>query len=261
MELETGRRQWRTRIDDQLVQSHGNGPRSTPTLTDDKLLALSGSGRLIALSLDEGKTLWQVSLPDTLGESEALLFGYSPSPVVFAGQVVMPLGGRAEQFLGAFDLETGKLLWSSGTGTPTYSTPLVYPFGETEVLVTQSMEGIQAFTSDGRLSWSHDWPGSPVKASMPVLGAADLLVFSMSYDVGAVALRVRPEDATEVAWQSRVMRNHFNSSVAIDGYLYGFDNALLKCVEASTGNALWQKSRLGGKGSLIAANGDPDGSQ
>jgi len=47
----------------------------------------------------------------------------------------------------------------------------------------------------------------------------------------------------------------------LDGYLYGFDNvgsagpvSHLTCVNAATGERIWQKTRFG-KGNLIAADG------
>jgi outer membrane protein assembly factor BamB len=55
-------------------------------------------------------------------------------------------------------------------------------------------------------------------------------------------------------WRSRVMKNHFSSSVLHEGYLYGFDNAILKCIHANTGEELW-KARGFGKGSMIYADG------
>ena len=38
-------------------------------------------------------------------------------------------------------------------------------------------------------------------------------------------------------------------------HLYGFDNATLKCIDPRTGRQLWAQRRLGGKGSLIFADG------
>lgn len=48
------------------------------------------------------------------------------------------------------------------------------------------------------------------------------------------------------------MRNHFNGSVEVGGYLYGFDNGTLRCLDAATGERQWAKRGFG-KGSLIAA--------
>ena len=50
------------------------------------------------------------------------------------------------------------------------------------------------------------------------------------------------------------MKNQFSSSVLHANYLYGFDNSILKCIEANTGEEQW-KSRGFGKGSVILADG------
>ena len=50
------------------------------------------------------------------------------------------------------------------------------------------------------------------------------------------------------------MRNHFSTSVYLNGFLYGFDNATLKCIDASDGSMKWRARGLG-RGSLISADG------
>ena len=50
------------------------------------------------------------------------------------------------------------------------------------------------------------------------------------------------------------MKNHFNSSVLDGNYLYGFDNAILKCIEAGSGAEQWA-TRGFEKGSLLLADG------
>ena len=73
-----------------------------------------------------------------------------------------------------------------------------------------------------------------------------------------MALQVKATDTeltTEELWSSRVLRNHFNSSVLSDGKVYGFDNASLKCIDPASGDTLWVKRGGMGKGSLILADG------
>ncbi|MCB0287764.1 MAG: hypothetical protein KDE57_13990, partial [Calditrichaeota bacterium] len=54
-------------------------------------------------------------------------------------------------------------------------------------------------------------------------------------------------------WTNRLFRNHFNGSVLLDGFLYGFDNKNLKCINALTGEEQWA-NRDFGKGSVILAD-------
>ena len=57
------------------------------------------------------------------------------------------------------------------------------------------------------------------------------------------------------------MRNEWQTSILLNGFLYGLDNVggagpvtNLNCVNAKTGVRVWQKPRFG-KGNLIAADG------
>ncbi|MGH8678225.1 MAG: hypothetical protein ACREUQ_07740 [Burkholderiales bacterium] len=48
------------------------------------------------------------------------------------------------------------------------------------------------------------------------------------------------------------MKNKFSSSVLRDGYIYGFDEAILACVDARTGERKWKGGRYG-YGQLVLA--------
>jgi outer membrane protein assembly factor BamB len=81
-----------------------------------------------------------------------------------------------------------------------------------------------------------------------------------------LALKPKSEQFTvEEVWTSQgaksVLRNEWQTSILLDGYLYGMDNVggagpvtHLTCINAATGERAWQKLRYG-KGNLIAADG------
>jgi hypothetical protein len=50
------------------------------------------------------------------------------------------------------------------------------------------------------------------------------------------------------------MMNHHGGVVLVDGYVYGFSNAILTCMEFSTGKVVW-RDRSVGKGSVTYADG------
>ena len=85
---------------------------------------------------------------------------------------------------------------------------------------------------------------------------------------GSVLLSLGPKgtqfEVNEV-WSSQgpksVLRNEWQTSILHEGHLYGFDNVgaagpvtHLTCINARTGDRVWQKPRFG-KGNLIAADG------
>ncbi len=55
-------------------------------------------------------------------------------------------------------------------------------------------------------------------------------------------------------WESNVMQNHFSTAIFYNGFIFGMDQTILKCIKASNGEELWRKSGFG-EGSLILADG------
>jgi outer membrane protein assembly factor BamB len=81
--------------------------------------------------------------------------------------------------------------------------------------------------------------------------------YSSAYGTGAVLLGLRAENGLVRAQQvyfTRDMQNHHGGVVLIDGYLYGFNNAILTCLEFATGKMMW-RHRSVGKGAVTAAGG------
>jgi hypothetical protein len=55
-------------------------------------------------------------------------------------------------------------------------------------------------------------------------------------------------------WRNKNMRNHVNSCVLVNGYLYGYDDNQLRCLDWQTGEVQWATGDYG-KGSLTYADG------
>jgi hypothetical protein len=114
---------------------------------------------------------------------------------------------------------------------------------------------IVALSTEGEVLWRHSTNGQTIITS-PVFVAPDrFFVATSDDDFGGLMLRVTVHEGefrVEEAWAERLMRNHFNSSVLVDGHLYGFDNATFRCLDATNGESRWAKRGLG-KGSLVAA--------
>ena len=51
-------------------------------------------------------------------------------------------------------------------------------------------------------------------------------------------------------WTSRGLKPYFNDFVVHQGYVYGFDNSILSCIDLQTGERAWKGGRYG-HGQLI----------
>jgi outer membrane protein assembly factor BamB len=159
----------------------------------------------------------------------------------------------------AFRKESGVVAWATGTDTPGYSSPLAVTIHGIRQVLFFTVSGLTSIApGDGALLWQVPWQTPhDVNAAMPVFLPPDRVFISSSYDVGGAVYEVaKVNDGFDVSevWRSRVMKNHFNSSVLHDGHLYGFDNGTLKCVDSRTGDEKWRQRGFA-RGSLIVADG------
>ena len=258
LDAKTGAEVWRARIADRYTNNFGDGPRSTPTVVGDALYVMSANGRLVSLATADGAERWAIDMMETFG-AEQPRFGFSPSPLVLDGKLYVETGGADGKAVIAVDAGSGEVLWQAGDSPAAFSSPIHVTLADTPQLVVLNSDDVQGLGMDGSVLWEIPFaPGNGVKPAMPIFLPPDKIFVSASYDIGAMLVQVAKTadgwQASEV-WGNRVMRNHFNTSVLIDGHLYGFDNSALKCIDAATGEQRWAKRGGLGKGSLVAADG------
>lgn len=253
----SGERVWRTKVGALFHNDFGNGPRATPTFSDGVLFTIGSLGKLAAASAADGSVLWSRDLQADFG-SELPNWAFASSPLVLGDAVIVEIGGSKNRTVGAFDRRSGETLWTGGRGEIVYSSPIAVEFNGVTQIIFLVKNGLIALSPSGETLWRSEFvPDLGIKPAPPVFVEPDLIFASASYDAGAKVVRMVADGdsvGVEELWQHRLMRNHFNGSIAVDGHLCGFDKAFLKCIEASTGEQTWVKRGLG-KGSLIQADG------
>ena len=254
----TGAEIWRFKTGAKFHERQGgNGPRAQPTVDENRVFVLGATGVLYALDARDGKKLWQVNLRDELG-SRIPRFGFSTSPLVENGLLLLETGARRGTFL-ALDKTTGEIKWASQNDIVSYSSPIATTLAGTRQVVFVSGEAAVGLSpTDGALYWRFPWETQyDLNIATPIVVPPNRIFISSGYDHGAALLQIEQRgeglNVTKV-WESRVMKNHFSTSILLGDYLYGFDNSNLKCIHASTGEQQWRQ-RGYGKGSLIYADG------
>jgi outer membrane protein assembly factor BamB len=258
LDAATGKELWRFRSDSNFINDQGNGPRSTPNVDDGIVYTYGAKGMLSAVNASNGQKVWQHDLVKEMG-AKIPIWGVSSSGLVEGDLYILPVGGGVNNAVVAFNKKTGAVVWKSQTDEPGYSTPLAVEINDArQILVFSGTALLSLSPTDGKLYWKYPWKTNWfVNAAVPVVIPENKVFISTSYDRGAALLQVRGSKAAQSVqevWLSKGMKNHFNSSVAHNGHLYGFDNAQLKCIDAANGETKWTKGGFG-KGSLILADG------
>ncbi len=253
----TGKQLWRTAIGQRIVTQFGNGPRSTPTVDGDVVYVLGAHGELAALAAADGAVRWQVDFNETFGSNRPY-WGFSTSALIEGDLLLVESLGTKGKAYAALDKATGEVRWTTGESNPqgSYNSPMAITMGGERHLVYVGNEIVRAVDVGGQEVWSHPWPPGETHA-MPIFIPPDRFFVSGAEGAGAALLQVKSEGdgmKVEEVWTNRIMKNHFSSSILHQGYIYGFDNATLKCISLETGEQQWAKRGFG-KGSLIYADG------
>ncbi len=254
LSAQTGEEQWRLPLSSGFSSGQGDGPRGTPAAAGDLVFAIGAGGVLAAADRTGGALVWKHDLTGGLGGLRPG-WGFSTSPLVEGGLVFTEPGGRKEGSLAAFRISDGELMWRSHNDPVGYSSPLAVKFEGIRQILFFTGAHLLAVNQDGRVLWKLPWTTSyDVNAATPVWIPPNRVFVSSNYDVGGAVYEMQESGNPRQVWKNREMRNHFNTSVYLGGFLYGFDKATLKCIDASDGSMLWRARGLG-RGSLIAADG------
>jgi outer membrane protein assembly factor BamB len=225
------------------------GPNATPTVDGKTVYTFSRKGHLFAFDAGTGKVIWSKNVHDELG-LKIPEWGLSGSVLVEGNLLIINAGVAGT----ALDKTTGKVVWTSSKESAGYSTPVPFNQGPQRAVALFSTTELEAVTAaDGKLLWKFPWKTKyGVNAADPIING-DKFFISSGYNEGCALVQIRSNKAA-VLWQNKNMRNHFNSSVLIQGNIYGFDESDLKCLDWSSGAVKWAEGGLG-KGSLMAADG------
>lgn len=230
------------------------GPTATPAIHGEHVYTLSRWGDLFCFEAASGKVRWSKNIVKEL-DAPVPAWGLSGSPLIHDQLLLLSIG-RAGL---ALDKDFGKIVWKSATEEPGYATPMPFQRGGDRYALFSSGNAFTAVNlKTGQSLWSVRWiTRYGVNAADPIV-AGDHIFLSSGYGKGAMLLKLGDGPPTEV-WRNKNLRNQFNSSVFLDGFLYGIDgdtteHAVLRCVDFKTGAVRWTKEGIG-SGSLMAADG------
>lgn len=222
------------------------GPRSTPAISAGRVYTFGAEGMLHCLDLGSGKKLWQADTHRQFGVRKGY-FGAACSPLVEGNAVVLNIGGSQPSGLVAFDRENGKVLWTATNHEASYSSPVAATIQGLRYVLALTRRGLVGVDpANGTVRFEFPWRArmqASVNAATPLVMGSQIFI-SASYQTGAALLDVDSGVVKEVWSSDEVLSNHYATSVARQGCLYGYHGRQehgpsLRCVQLQSGKVVW----------------------
>ncbi len=248
-EFETGQLRWEvSRASHYSSSIAGVGPRATPTIHERHVFTLGAMGVLLCLAREDGSVLWERSLPDDHG---AVMpeWGFTSSPLVLNDRVIVQAGGPDGHSLVAHHVRDGRPVWYAGNDSAGYGSPMLARLhGVAQVLVLTNENLVGHDPETGAILWQFPWDPPRPNCAQPLVLEGNRILVSTGYDVGAALVQVVLEEgqwsATRV-WKSRRLKSKFANMIAHEHAIYGLDDGMLTCLNATNGQRLWKDGRFG----------------
>jgi outer membrane protein assembly factor BamB len=236
----------------------GLGPRATPTLSDGSVYALGAAGTLVRLNMSEGKKLWEVDLQQVAKRKEPPMWGFSSSPCVEKGLVIVHAGGKGDLGVLAFRAEDGQLAWSGAAGEMSYGSVQKINLLDQSYLCLLSNTGAhfwEAATGKQVLDYKFAHAGYRALQPQVIDGNKVLIPAGMGTGTRLVEFSQTNEGLTgKELWTTKDMKPDFNDVLVHKGYLYGFDNAIFACIDLKDGAKKWKGGRYEKGQALLLAD-------
>ncbi len=226
------------------------GPRASVTVNDGRAYSLGTMGHLHCLDAKSGQVLWSHDCRKEYA-AQVPIWGIAGAPLVEDDLLIVPIGGKDNACLMAFDKATGKEKWRALKDGVSYSAPIIIEQAKQRVLVyitDQRIVGLEPRT--GQLYWEQPFVPKEMTITIatPVFEGRHLVATSF-YD-GMLLLRAHQDDlGVDRLWQRRgaseqktdALHCCISTPILQGDYIYGVDSyGELRCLDLKTGDRIWE---------------------
>ncbi|MFC2111648.1 PQQ-binding-like beta-propeller repeat protein [Bacteroidota bacterium] len=244
--------------------------RCTPTVEENRVYVISGTGKLSCLDAKTGKKNWAIDV-DKVYESDYHLFGLAESPLIVDDLVISTPGGKKTTMV-AFNKYSGELVWQSQSieSRRSYASPVLFEYKDIRLILGfTSKDLIGVNPESGEIVWTYPYYLHSVETGVEEIGInltntpifKDNEIFITSgYDCPSVMLTLSEEgNSVTEKWINPTLDNHHHGVVLFEGHIYGsnfYNNRYGKwvCLNWDTGEVMYLTDWKN-KGTLILADG------
>lgn len=240
---------------------------STPATDGQRIAAIFGSEGLFCFDLD-GNQLWHKDL----GRMDSgwyvqtnTSWGFSSSPLLRDGKIIVQCDVLSEQFLAAFDASDGHQLWRTPRkDVPTFSTPVIAATPARTQIIVNGWKQIGGYDfATGRQLWTLK-EGGDIPVASPIL-ASDLVVLTSAHGKNHPIRAVRLDASGDItpaeisatnqaiAWCQPRKGTYLETPIAVGGLVWDNADGVVTCLDAKTGEIQYNE-RIGGGGQGFTAS-------
>ncbi len=261
VDRKTGKSLWSASIDPVLPEDSYRGmftengyASHTPVSDGEKVYVFLGKTGVLAFDMN-GKQLWQTKVGK---DSDPRGWGTASSPILYKNLVIVPAAIESHSII-ALDKVTGKEVWKQEADgfASTWGTPILVdlPEGRTDLVMAVPYE-IWGFNPDtGKLRWFCETADTDSMCSSAIVHEG--IVYAIEgRSGGSIAVRAGGKDdvtKSHVVWSGRD-RGRISTPVYHEGHLYWITDRVANCIDAKTGQRVYQ-ARL--RESPSSAEADP----
>jgi outer membrane protein assembly factor BamB len=215
---------------------------------------MGATGEMFVLDALTGKVIWHKNILEDNG-AENITWAMSASPLIVDDTVVVQPGGASNKSIVAYNKNTGARVWGSLGDRTSYASPMLVTLaGKRQIITITALRAVGLEASSGKLLWEYPWTTEyDINSAQPIVAGPNQVLISSGYGHGAAMLEISAGGAKKL-WENKKLKNKFNSSVFLNGYIYGFDESIFTCIDAKTGEPTWKAGRYG-YGQVLAASG------
>lgn len=255
----------------------GLGPRATPTLADGSIYALGAEGILVRLNALDGNLIWKADLKQASDRKGPPMWGFSASPCVENGTVILHAGGKDDKGVIAFNIEDGSVAWSAPAGEMSYSSVQKITLLDQPYLCLLSDFGVHLWDLNGKPLLNYEFPHQGYRALQAQVIDGNKLLIPAGMGTGTRLVEfsqesnnngsssnessepnaiTTPKLSAKELWTSKDMKPDYNDLLVHKGHIYGFDNAIFACIGLDDGKRRWKGGRYEKGQAFLLADSD-----